>query len=92
MAPSLQLTGDYNTDELFQAGPFFGESTVIDFIDSDNSNCLFVLVVDRPADCGNTDPCFGFAGSVESFNCLVYTADAADDRLCGLLGGLCICR
>ncbi|MFT5999892.1 MAG: putative repeat protein (TIGR01451 family) [Neolewinella sp.] len=76
VAPSLQLTGDYNTDELFQAGPFFGESTVIDFIDSDNSNCLFVLVVDRPADCGNTDPCFGFAGSVEIFNDTLCQATA----------------
>lgn len=65
VAPNLQLMGSYNTDELIQAGPFFEETTTIDFIDIDEPNCVFTLVVDGPEDCVTTDPCFGFATNVE---------------------------
>ncbi|MFK8162451.1 MAG: hypothetical protein AB8H12_08305, partial [Lewinella sp.] len=64
VAPNIQMMGSYDTDELFQAGPFFEDQTTIDFVDIDNPDCVFTLVITRPEDCG-TDPCFGFAAFVE---------------------------
>lgn len=72
VAPVLQLSGGYNTDEIIPSGPFFEETVTVDFIDLDDPNCVFTLVVDRPDGCGVTDRCFGFAASVE----------VASDTLC----------
>lgn len=56
----LQMTGGYNTDEIFFAGPFFEEVTVLQFNDLSDNSCEVLVEIDRPADCSTTDPCFGF--------------------------------
>lgn len=61
----LQLFGGYNTDEIFTAGPFFEDVTVLHLVDLLDQTCVFVLTVERPADCSPTDQCFGFAVSVD---------------------------
>lgn len=57
----LQMIGGYNTDEIFFAGPFFEDVTVLQFVDLSDNRCSQLVTIDRPADCSPTDPCFGFA-------------------------------
>lgn len=57
----LQMIGGYDTDEIFTAGPFFEDVTVLQFVDLTDNGCSQLVTIDRPADCSPTDPCFGFA-------------------------------
>ncbi|MBC6994708.1 T9SS type A sorting domain-containing protein [Neolewinella lacunae] len=63
-------TGSFLTDELFEAGPFQGISTLV-FVDVDNPNCVVSIEIAPPAAGCGTDPCFGFAVRAQQFggNC-----------------------
>lgn len=54
------VVGGYDTDELFTAGPFFGEVTGLFWSDQSDPDCTFSEFVSGPDDCNVTDPCFGF--------------------------------
>jgi len=53
--------GGYDTDEIFQAGPYFSTTTTLVFQDVTDPNCNLSVEVAGPDNCSNTDPCFGFA-------------------------------